>query len=282
MSVRFSVVIPTRDRNDLLARCLHQLAPSSQRLPASEYEVIVTDDSPHETARAMVAEHFPWARWVAGPRRGPAANRNRGARAGTGELVVFVDDDCLPEPGLLAGYTAALRDSVPVYEGRTTCRAGATSPLHTAPENLNGGQLWSCNFAIRRATFTAVNGFDERFPLPHMEDADLRERLRMVAQTIVFVPAATVDHPPRRLPWGARLARMHQATVLYMVLHPPARSLGWFLQNELRAKLSRIVHRRKSLDSLVALSSLPVELATIALNWQRWMRWARDAAGAGR
>ena len=44
MTPSFSVVIPTCERNDLLARCLERLAPGAQRFSADRYEVIVTDD----------------------------------------------------------------------------------------------------------------------------------------------------------------------------------------------------------------------------------------------
>lgn len=275
---RFSVIVPTRDRNDLLSLCLARLAPGSQTIAAEQYEVIVTDDSASEAARALVSSVFPWARWVPGPRRGPAANRNSGAASATGELVVFIDDDCLPEPELLSGYAAALRADIAVYEGRITCRDGVTSPMQTAPENLTGGTLWSCNFAMRREAFARIGGFDARFPLAHMEDVDMRDRILAAGLAVEFIPGASVDHPPRRLPWGARLARMHQAGVLYMVLHPPIRGLPWFLQNQLRARVSRVLRMPFSLDSLNALASVPVELATIALRWRHWLTWARSVS----
>jgi GT2 family glycosyltransferase len=281
-SPRFSVIVPTRDRNDLLALCLARLAPGAQTIPIEQYEVIVTDDSVNEAARSLVSSTYPWARWVAGPRKGPAANRNNGASSAKGELVVFIDDDCLPEHDVLAGYTAALRPDVAVYEGKITCRDGITSPMQTAPENPTGGTLWSCNFAMRRDAFSRVGGFDARFPLAHMEDVDMRDRILDAGLKIEFVAAASVDHPPRRLPWGTRLARMHQAGVLYMVLHPPVRGLLWFLQNQLRARVSRVLRMPYSADSVRALASVPFELAGIALNWRRWMSWARSISGTPR
>jgi GT2 family glycosyltransferase len=282
MTPTFSVIVPTKDRNDLLATCLERLAPGTQQYPADLYEVIVTDDSAVESAKALVRDRFSWARFTAGPRRGPASNRNHGASLATGDYLVFIDDDCEPEHDLLSGYALAVREGVTVYEGRITCRAGFDSPRETAPVNLTGGTLWSCNFAILRSAFARVKGFDERFPLPHMEDVDMRDRLFADGQRIEFVPGASVDHPPRRLPWGMKLGRMHKAGVLYMVLHPPVHGLAWFLQNQFRARVSHVLHSRKSVDSLTALASVPLELLTILLNWRQWMRWARATAGSTR
>ncbi|MBA3672048.1 MAG: glycosyltransferase, partial [Gemmatimonadaceae bacterium] len=204
---------------------------------------------------------------------------NAGAAAARGEWLVFTDDDCLPADGWLAAYERAFASGHDVYEGRTTCEAGLTSPRLTAPVNLAGGNLWSCNFAIRRNVFAALGGFDERFPYPHMEDADFRDRVVAAGHHIRFVPEATVDHPPRRLPWGTRLARIHRASVLYMVLHPPKRSLVWFVRKEIHMRLRSVIGTRKSLDTLSALTSLPVELMAIATQWRAWHSWARRVAG---
>jgi GT2 family glycosyltransferase len=280
----FSVVIPTRDRNESLAHCLDRLAPGSQTLPHDQYEVIVTDDSTRTAARELVTERYPWARWIAGPQRGPAANRNTGARIARGEWLAFTDDDCLPGPEWLEAFSLARGekpDALDALEGRTTCRAGLNSPRQTAPVNLEGGVLWSCNFAIRRAGFEQIGGFDERYPFAHMEDADLRVRLLKAGYMIRFVPEAEIDHPPRSLPWGTRLARVHESSVLHMVLHGPVRGLPWYLVNHSRARLSRIVREQKSVDTITALASLPVELTSIAVQWRGWKQRARTLAQKG-
>ena len=105
------MVVPTYRRNDSLARCLDQLVEGRQTLPFHMYEVIVSDDGPEgSNARLLVEEKYPWVRWVAGPARGPAANRNRGASQARGGWLVFTDDDCLPQAGWLAAYAARLED----------------------------------------------------------------------------------------------------------------------------------------------------------------------------
>lgn len=196
-----SVVVPTRHRPVELAHCLERLAPGAQTLPATRYEVLVSDDGDRPGAHALLAERFPWARWQPGPRRGPAANRNAGARAARGRWLAFTDDDCLPEPGWLAALAARIDAGTPVrvLEGRTTDGGLPCGPLETVPGNEDGGFLWSCNFAIERRFFLELGGFDEGFPSPHLEDVDLRLRLEDAGHRWEFVPAATVAHPPRPL-----------------------------------------------------------------------------------
>jgi len=210
-----SVVIPTCHRNDLLAKCLNRLAPGAQTLPPGCYEVVVTDDGSKTTAERMVREHYPWVKWAAGLRKGPAANRNNGAKYVRGEFLVFTDDDCLPEPGWLEGFVGAIRPEVTVYEGKTTCRDGLDLLWDEAPINLNGGPLWSCNLMIRKMTFEEMGGFDERFPYPAGEDEDFRERLLRAGHRYPFVEAACVDHPPRKRPLGRRAGERWESRVLF-------------------------------------------------------------------
>ena len=208
-----SVIIPTCHRNDLLALCLDCLVPGVQTLPPEQYEVIITDDGARSTAQQMVQERYPWAKWVAGPRRGPAANRNHGASEAAGEWLAFTDDDCLPLPEWLEGYVQALEEGVSVYEGKTTCAAGITSPLYQAPVNLTGGYLWSCNFSIRSSLFQDVGGFESDFQMPTIEDIDFYERLCQRGEKSKFVPAAVVDHPPRKIHSGWQTGKIYEAKV---------------------------------------------------------------------
>ena len=198
---RFSVVIPTCRRNDSLARCLDKLAAGAQTFLPGEYEVIVSDDGPaNSNARTLVESRYPNVRWVQGPRRGPAANRNFGASHARAGWLVFTDDDCLPQPGWLAAFATRLDAGVPgcrVLEGRTDSGVAVIGPFEQAPVNMDGGLLWSCNFAIERTLFEAMGGFDAGFPYPHLEDVDLRLRLDDAGERYSFVPEAGVVHPPR-------------------------------------------------------------------------------------
>jgi GT2 family glycosyltransferase len=273
----YSVIIPTRDRRRELTACLVQLAPGAQSLDASRYEVVVSDDGDFEATDAWLRVEFPWVRHVRGPGRGPAANRNSGARAAHGTWLVFADDDIMPATAWLAAYAAASGRG-DVLEGRTTCVGGVPSPRYHSPENAYGGVLWSCNFAVRRATFVAVAGFDEGFAFPHMEDADLRERLRAAGHAIVWVPEAVVDHPPRRLPSGTRMGVFREAEVRYLYKYGAARPVRWRMLREIvLSRLVNIRYHRKGPDSLRALWALGAEawhVLTHGAAWER--RYARE------
>ena len=210
----FSVIVPTYHRNDALRECLTALSPDVQTLPSDEYEVIVTDDGKTSTAEAMIKAEFPWAKWTQGAQRGPAANRNHGAKQAQGQWFIFTDDDCVPAPGFIAGYNSAVAaQSARAYEGKTTCEEGITSPLYISPVNLTGGCFWSCNIMLKRDLFEAMHGFDENFAVASNEDTDLRERLKHKEIAIAFASEAGVNHPPRLRKMGAAGGRLHETIV---------------------------------------------------------------------
>jgi GT2 family glycosyltransferase len=278
-----SVVIPTCRRPDLIAKCLDALGPGTQSLAADQYEVIVTDDG-QPTVETLLADKYPWAKWALGPRRGPAANRNNGARLARGEWIAFTDDDCIPDPTWLAAFAGAIHDGCRVYEGKTTCRAGMKSPLEISPANDSGGFLWSCNMLVRADLFKALGGFDETFPGPAMEDVDFRERLLAGGDRFEFVPSATVDHPPRRMASGLRLGRGHESWVYWWYKSGHRGLASSTLLREivsLRLRFIFWVGRRFGFDSIRALASLAMELGVLCVRlpfWEWKYRRRRQAA----
>ena len=230
--VKFSVVVPACERPDQLAQCLTRLAPGTQTFPAADYELIVSDDSGDSSVRDLVQKRFSWAKWAAGPRKGPAANRNHGAAQASHDWIAFTDDDCLPEPGWLAAFaqaTAIFSDPpLEVLEGRTYADRPRQSLSERAPINTTGGFLWSCNMAVRADCFRRLGGFDTGFPFASMEDVDLALRLRAAGAREQFVPEAGVCHPWRDIGgfcamWTAE--EKHFASVKYFITrHPEARA----------------------------------------------------------
>jgi GT2 family glycosyltransferase len=186
--------------------------------------VIVTDDG--GDAVGGLRERYPTVHFVRGPGRGPAANRNNGARHARGEWLVFTDDDCIPDSTWLAAFAEAFRDAaeVGVFEGRVYVDSPRQSLADYAPLNESGGYLWSCNIAVQKSIYSELEGFDERFPIAAMEDVDFAFRIRESGRRPQFVPNAAVFHPWRsRIPahdgWR-KLIQIRKSTFLYLAKHP--------------------------------------------------------------
>lgn len=198
--MNISVIIPTCNRNDLLAKCLDKIDAQRRTLLFDSVDVIVSDDSETHAARELIESHYDWVQWIAGPQRGPAANRNNAVKASKGEWLVFTDDDCLPASLWLSSYADAIRTnpSIRIFEGRTIADREKQRFDEESPINENGSNLWSCNFAIKTSLFKSLGGFDESFPFAAMEDVDFYIRSRERAE-IKFLEEALIIHPWREV-----------------------------------------------------------------------------------
>jgi glycosyltransferase involved in cell wall biosynthesis len=105
--VEVTVVVPTRNREALLRRCIASVL--AQQGPS--LEVVVVDDASSDGTAAMLAsvEDLRLRTIRHDPRRERAAARNAGLRAARGELVMFLDDDDHLLPRALERLSAAMR-----------------------------------------------------------------------------------------------------------------------------------------------------------------------------
>ncbi len=190
-----SVVVPTRDRPQALARCLAALAAQDA---TAELEILVVDDGGGAVA--------PGARLLRAAGGGPAAARNLGARAARGDVVCFTDDDCVPEPGWARRLAAACAQGGAA--AGTTLADPAAGPAAAAAQLLTNTLMLStregatlgfaptCNLAGHADTLRAI-AFDESFALAAGEDREWCARLRAAGFALHHVPAARVVHRPQ-------------------------------------------------------------------------------------
>src|SRR5262245_58108138 len=105
MTLRATVVIPTRNRADTLSLMLPHVL--DQTIPREEFEVIVVDDDSTDDTRHVLA-HFA-GEGVVGERQakaGTGAARNRALALATGQIAVFLDDDAFVRPDFLERHLA--------------------------------------------------------------------------------------------------------------------------------------------------------------------------------
>lgn len=196
----FSVIVPTRNRPEMLGQCLAAL--DGQTFPRDEFEVIVVDDGGTVALDGMVAR-YAGIRLLRQENRGPAVARNAGIAAARGEVIVLTDDDCRPEPGWLAAFARAVAE---------TPGAGLGGEVKPAPENGICGDAsqvlvsylynytdstmpFFCtnNVAFPRRLLLEIGGFDETFPLAAAEDRDIGGRWN-TRYPLRHVPEAAVLH----------------------------------------------------------------------------------------
>ena len=191
-----SILIPTYNRHRSLQHCL--AACKRLHYPSDLVEVIVVDDG--STPPVEVGEGV---RVFQQAQRGPAAARNLAIENATGELLVFTDDDCEPEPEWLTELVNVYSQDQTALVGGVTVNGLPENPFAAASQclvdyayryfeaNDQGLRFFtSNNFGGASAIMRLLGGFDESFPLPAAEDRDLCERWGNLS----LAPTAIIIH----------------------------------------------------------------------------------------
>ena len=204
---RISVIVPTYQRCDSVARLLRALA--QQTLAPEAYEVIISIDGSRDGTREMVeafaALYQLSAIWRAN--RGRAAARNAGIRLAQGEVLIFFDDDMEPSPDCLANHWRAHPvGSCRVAIGAVPIRCEADDPpvanyiaakfnqhlerLAQPDHQFRLRDFYSGHFSIRREVLFDIGLFDEAFQMYGNEDLELSLRLQTAGVKLVYLPEA--------------------------------------------------------------------------------------------
>ena len=202
----FSIVIPTYNRPERLAKCLGAIALLDY--PSDRFEVIVVDDGSKTPIDSVVEplKNKINVKLLRQENAGPAAARNSGAAIARGEFLAFTDDDCQPTTDWLTQFAASFADNPQAMLGGKTINALDNNPFSTASQKLidylyeyynpaKGKDAFfaSNNIAMPTANFKALGGFDVSFPLAAAEDRDFCDRWNQ-AYPIVYVPQAQIEH----------------------------------------------------------------------------------------
>ncbi len=276
MSDSFSIVIPTYRRPGILLRVLEAL--DRQSGPPSFEVVVVDDGSGDDTASRLAAYHptYPF-RFLSQQNAGPAAARNRGVEQARGTHVLFLGDDTVPEPDLLAVHAAAHAPARPhpvAVLGYTTWpRERRVSPfLHHIneyglqfgygliddPESVPFNFFYTSNISLPRSLLMQAGLFDTTFPHAAWEDIEMAYRLMKLGMRMIYRPAAVTRHyhDITLASFRRRQERSGEAAAIFYEKHP---ELGDFL-----AVPQAILYRN---GGFVAGSLLPL-WAGLAQRWE--------------
>lgn len=213
-----SVLIPTHNRPDKLRACLRGLA--SQSLAPHQYEVLVGFDGPEpETQRCLESEWTTDAalRVFQFEKRGYREARNDVARAATGEYLVSLNDDVIPEREFLAEHLRAQRRSQ--AEERTDIYVGASPWVVHQPDRLFDQLIreTSMVFFYDQMDNTDLSrdwGFRHCYGLNHSVRTD-------VAHSVGFYTEYNCDYGYEDIDFAFKVAKTARAQIRYV---PAARA----------------------------------------------------------
>jgi glycosyltransferase involved in cell wall biosynthesis/peptidoglycan/xylan/chitin deacetylase (PgdA/CDA1 family) len=202
--IELSVIIPTFNRARTLRRCLAAL--EHQTAPPGSFELIVVDDGSSDKTPAFLAGYHPpfELRVERQENRGQCAALNKGIELATGRFCLFLDDDIVADPELVAEHLDAQRRQPAVAVGalrvRVRKRGGLTRHFTRwwgeHYQRLESGareiDFWSCysgNLSAPTDALRAVGGLDGR--LSRSFDVELGYRLERQGLPIVFLSQAS-------------------------------------------------------------------------------------------
>lgn len=189
-----SVVIPTRDRPELLARCLASVLAALDAL-GGPAEVVVVDDGNGSAAPGLPTD--PRVRVVTSPGQGPSRARNRGVVAARAELIAFTDDDVTVEPGWLVEAVAVMVAEPGLVGVKGPVLAPPTDPLYEhSIDEVDQGVFVTANICYRRSALIEVGGLDPSWRLPAHGDRDLGYRISALGE-VRLLPSMAAHHPVR-------------------------------------------------------------------------------------
>ena len=210
-----SVVVLNYNGKHHLNACLENLR--GQQLDGG-FEVLLADNGSTDGSIELARLDYPWVRVVdIGRNRGFSGGNNLAFRAAAGKYLVVLNNDTRVRPGWLAALVAAAESDLRV--GAVTSKLVFADRPHLiqnagllllsdggGADRGSGEQdvgqydrreevFGFCGGAalLRRDMLKDVGGFDETF-FAYYEDADLSWRMRLRGWTVLYEPAAVVDH----------------------------------------------------------------------------------------
>ena len=215
-----SVIIPTRDHVELLRECVESMRARTD-YPRSRYEIIIVDNGSRDPA-TLEYLHECGAKVIRHDKPFNFSELNNiGARAATGELLLFLNSDiAVPSSSrhwLSALVAAATVKNFGIAGALLRYPCGALQHAGVGLFQRFGGLMASNTFAarmdqefwarhkreclavtgacqlVRRETFDAIGGYDEAFPVVY-NDIDFCLRARDAGWRAVFEPAAELIH----------------------------------------------------------------------------------------
>ena len=226
--MRITVILCTYNRCQILARALESVAHS--RVPeAVSWQVLVVDNNSKDKTRSIAEEFcrtYPGRfRYIFQPIQGKSQALNKGLQEANGDVIAFMDDDVVVEPGWLWSLTEPLQEGKYLGTGgricapkditlpdwislKGDCSLAGVLALFDRGESVKelGDPPYGTNMAFRRDAFTKFGIFRTDLG-PSVgseirgEDTEFCLRLMNAGVPILYVPTAVVYHevPANRL-----------------------------------------------------------------------------------
>jgi len=119
MKPKVSVIIPTYNEKERVAKCIESLL--SQSYPQDKIEIIVVDDGSTDGTSSFIKKNFPKVKLITKKNSGAYDSRNKGIAVASGEIIALTDGDCIATKNWLKNIEKVLREKkIQVVGGKIT------------------------------------------------------------------------------------------------------------------------------------------------------------------
>jgi glycosyltransferase involved in cell wall biosynthesis len=195
-----SIVIPNHNNAKTIGLCLEAVYASTY----TDFEVIVVDDCSSDNSAAVINK-YPCRHIQLTEHGGASKARNTGAENGSGEIIFFIDADCILQPDTLATAAAATREEGPgvviggtytwqPYDRDFFSRFQSIYIHYSETKNVSDPDYIATHaMLIPAELFKKSGGFNEKF-LPIIEDVEFCHRLKRLGFSLRMKPDIQVQH----------------------------------------------------------------------------------------
>ncbi|MEP7242414.1 MAG: glycosyltransferase [Gammaproteobacteria bacterium] len=194
MSRKATIVVPALNEEQSISACLASIRSLTSAGPA--FEIVLADNG--STDRTVEIARGFGAHIVTNPNLTIGGLRNHGARAGSGDLIAFLDADCTVDPEWLSSAAACMATTgahvvgsvhrIPDDAGWVAVAASELSASKAGVVNY----IPSGNLVVSRECFERVGGFSDT--IRTNEDVDFCRRARQLGYLVFADPSITAVH----------------------------------------------------------------------------------------
>lgn len=218
--VEISIIMAAHNEGDLLWKTVESCRETCAGL---DYEIVVADDASEDDCIEQLRHHFPDIPVHRFPHRtGPSPTKDLGAQHARGEVLIFLDAHCKPEPGAIARLSESIRacrgeamvNPTIACLDTTTWTNNSDCPGHGYLVELDGitwrwipleqmrphGSLYEspsligCCVVISKWLYEKLWGFDRNMYMWGVEDVDFGVKSWLLGHPVLHDPVPVIGH----------------------------------------------------------------------------------------
>jgi GT2 family glycosyltransferase len=257
LSRALTIVVPTYGRDGVLLETLKRLFALNPQ-PSEMIVVDQTEQHSHQVAFTLASwQASGQMRWLRLKDPSIPGAMNLGLLEASHPVVLFLDDDIIPHPGLVEAHVSALEKTGAALVAGRIIQPWQVGQDFSADDGFHFAtvrptwiqEFMGGNFSVRRDIMLRLGGFDERFVrVAYNFEAEFAHRLRRAGYRIYYEPMASIQHLKASTggtrTFGDHLTSHrpnHAVGAYYFILRTWSgwQSVGRFLSRPIRAVATR-------------------------------------------